>query len=341
MKKPVILIVDDEKNAREGLARALQKNYEVLLADNGQRALEMLGEKPVDVLLSDVRMPAMDGLTLLQRALARTPQPLCIMLTAYGSIELAVEAMRRGAYDFMTKPINLDRLEMVLQRALRTRDIEVENRQLHEQLDVRYGLEALIGNSPAMHEVYETVRQVAPARTTVLVEGESGTGKELVAHAIHRLSPRARGPYNPNSPISEQSQIPLQSIQNTLLYGGWSPNGPNPPNHSTDPRSLASSNTRTIGTILSEGTFGAKKKLSAQDLKQANEALDDILYYAGQMSPPLSKDDQNSLETQVTSLRKALLKYDPSNPNSSASRQSLTALTNVQNILQFGGRSPP
>lgn len=195
MKKPVILIVDDEKNAREGLARALQKNYEVLLADNGQRALEMLGEKPVDVLLSDVRMPAMDGLTLLQRALARAPQPLCIMLTAYGSIELAVEAMRRGAYDFMTKPINLDRLEMVLQRALRTRDIEVENRQLHEQLDARYGLESLIGNSPAMHEVYETVRQVAPARTTVLVEGESGTGKELVAHAIHRLSPRARGPY--------------------------------------------------------------------------------------------------------------------------------------------------
>lgn len=195
MKKPVLLIVDDEKNAREGLARALQKNYEVLLADNGQRALEVLSEKPVDVLLSDVRMPAMDGLTLLQRALARTPQPLCIMLTAYGSIELAVEAMRRGAYDFMTKPINLDRLEMVLQRALRTRDIEVENRQLHEQLDVRYGLESLIGNSPAMHEVYETVRQVAPARTTVLVEGESGTGKELVAHAIHRLSPRARGPY--------------------------------------------------------------------------------------------------------------------------------------------------
>ena len=118
MKKPVILIVDDEKNAREGLARALQKNYEVLLADNGQRALDMLGEKPVDVLLSDVRMPAMDGLTLLQRALARTPQPLCIMLTAYGSIELAVEAMRRGAYDFMTKPINLDRLEMVLQLSL-------------------------------------------------------------------------------------------------------------------------------------------------------------------------------------------------------------------------------
>jgi DNA-binding NtrC family response regulator len=195
MKKPVILIVDDEKNAREGLARALQKTYEVVLADNGQRALELLQSRPVDVLLSDVRMPAMDGLTLLQRALAHTPQPLCIMLTAYGNIETAVEAMRRGAYDFMTKPINLDRLEMVLQRALRTHTIEAENRQLHEQLNERYGLEAIIGRSTAMQEVFDTVRQVAPARTTVLVEGESGTGKELVAHAIHRLSSRARGPF--------------------------------------------------------------------------------------------------------------------------------------------------
>ncbi len=195
MKKPIILIVDDEKNAREGLARALQKTYEVVLADNGQRALEILENRPVDVLLSDVRMPAMDGLTLLQRALARTPQPLCIMLTAYGNIETAVEAMRRGAYDFMTKPINLDQLELVLQRALRTRELETENRQLHEQLDERFGLENIIGTSPAMQEVFDTVRQVAPARTTVLVEGESGTGKELVAHAIHRLSPRAKGPY--------------------------------------------------------------------------------------------------------------------------------------------------
>lgn len=195
MKKPMLLVVDDEKNAREGLARALQKNYEVLLADNGQRALDVLESRPVDVLLSDVRMPSMDGLTLLQRALARSPQPVCIMLTAYGNIETAVEAMRRGAYDFMTKPINLDQLELALKRALRSRDLEAENRRLHEQLDERFGLESLIGTSPAMQEVFDTVRQVAPARTTVLVEGESGTGKELVAHAIHRMSPRARGPY--------------------------------------------------------------------------------------------------------------------------------------------------
>jgi DNA-binding NtrC family response regulator len=194
-RKPVILIVDDEKNSREGLARALQRNYQVLLADHGQRALDILGAQPVDILLSDVRMPGMDGLTLLQRALARTPQPVCIMLTAYGTIEMAVEAMKRGAYDFMTKPINLDRLDILLKRALHARDVETENRQLREQLDHKYGVDQIVGQSPAMIEVFDTVRQVAPSRATVLIQGESGTGKELVAHAIHRLSPRSKGPY--------------------------------------------------------------------------------------------------------------------------------------------------
>ena len=195
MKKPIVLIVDDEKNSREGLARALQGGYEVLLAENGMKALDVLGAQPVDVLLSDVRMPGMDGLTLLQRAMARTPQPLCIMLTAYGSIELAVEAMRRGAYDFMTKPIDLDRLDLVLKRALRSRALEMENRSLREQLESKYGLEHIIGQSPSMQEVFDTIRQVAPSRATVLIQGESGTGKELVAHALHQLSPRNKGPF--------------------------------------------------------------------------------------------------------------------------------------------------
>ena len=195
MKKPSILIVDDEKNAREGLARALQRQYDVKLADNGQTALEHLRTAPVDVVLSDVRMPGMDGLTLLQRAMALSPQPVCIMLTAYGTIEVAVEAMRRGAYDFMTKPINLDRLEILLKRALHTRNIETENQALRAQVEHKFGLTSIIGESPAMQEVFDTVRQVAPARSTVLITGESGTGKELVARALHQLSPRAQGPY--------------------------------------------------------------------------------------------------------------------------------------------------
>ncbi len=193
--KPTLLIVDDEKNTREGLARALRGPYRVLLADTGARALELLGGETVDLLLSDVRMPGMDGLTLMRRALARTPQPVCILLTAYGTIETAVEAMKDGAYDFLTKPVNLDRLDLLLQRALASRDMEKENRRLREQLDARYGLEQIVGTSPAMEEVFDTIRQVAPSRATVLVQGESGTGKELVAHAVHQLSPRAKGPF--------------------------------------------------------------------------------------------------------------------------------------------------
>ncbi|HOW97753.1 MAG TPA: sigma-54 dependent transcriptional regulator [Kiritimatiellia bacterium] len=196
-KQPVILIVDDEKNTRDGLARALGRNYAVRLADSAARALQILDEQPADVLLSDIRMPGEDGLALMQRALARTPAPVCILLTAYGSIETAVDAMKRGAYDFLTKPVSLDRLELLLQRALRERDMESENRRLREQLDARFGLEQLIGRSAPMQEVFDSIRQVGPSRATVLVTGESGTGKELVARAIHQLSPRVHGPFIP------------------------------------------------------------------------------------------------------------------------------------------------
>ncbi|MCU0857009.1 MAG: sigma-54 dependent transcriptional regulator [Pontiellaceae bacterium] len=195
--KPLILIVDDEKNTREGLARALRRSYEVLIAESGATALNILSEKPVDVMLSDLRMPGMDGMTLMQRALAGSPQLICILLTAYGNIETAVEAMRRGATDFLTKPVNLEQLEMVLQRVLRTRSAETENRQLREQLDSKFGLENIIGNSPEMQAVFDTVRQVAASRATVLIQGESGTGKELIAKAIHRLSPRKNGAFIP------------------------------------------------------------------------------------------------------------------------------------------------
>ena len=197
MKKPVVLIAEDEKNTREGLARALRQHYDVILAEHGQRALQILQEKSVDIVLSDIRMPGMDGMTLMKRALARTPKPLFILITAYGSIETAVEAMKHGAYDFLTKPVNLGRLEILLKRALHNREIERENRDLHQQLSVKFGMEALVGESAVMQEVFETVRQVATSRASVLIEGESGTGKELVAHALHGLSPRSGGPFVP------------------------------------------------------------------------------------------------------------------------------------------------
>jgi len=195
--KSIILIVDDEKNTREGLARALRRSYEVLIAESGAKALDLLSERPVDVMLSDLRMPGMDGMTLMQRALANSPQLICIMLTAYGNIETAVDAMRHGATDFLTKPVNLEQLEMVLNRVLRSRRAETENIQLHEQLDSKFGMEHIIGSSPEMQKIFDTVRQVAASRATVLIQGDSGTGKELIAKAIHQLSPRKNGAFVP------------------------------------------------------------------------------------------------------------------------------------------------
>ncbi len=195
--KPVILIVDDEKNTREGLARALRDEYYVAEAENGLRALEWLETRHADVVLSDLRMPGMDGMTLLSRLLAREPRPVLILLTAYGSIETAVEAMKRGAYDFLPKPVNLDRLELLLKRALTERRLGAENQRLKEQLDSKYGFESIVGVSAPMQAVFDMIRQVAPTRATVLIQGESGTGKELVARALHQCSPRAQGPFIP------------------------------------------------------------------------------------------------------------------------------------------------
>lgn len=193
--KPSILIVDDEKNTRDGLARALRREYRVRTAENGDRAMDLMAQEPPGILLTDLRMPGMDGLTLVQRALARHPEIVCLLLTAYGSVATAVEAMKRGAHDYLTKPVNLDELELVLQRSLRSQKVESENANLHAQLDDKYGLENIVGNSPAMAQLFDTIRQAAPTQATVLVQGESGTGKELVAHAVHRLSERSRGPF--------------------------------------------------------------------------------------------------------------------------------------------------
>ena len=195
--KPTILLVDDEKNTREGLARALLRKYNVMLAESAMTALEILKEETPDAVLTDLKMPGMDGMTLVRRILAQEPSPVCILLTAYGDVETAVEAMKAGAYDFLTKPVNLDRLEVLLKRAIHTRKLEASNQQLRKELDAKFGLDSIIGHSPAMEEVFDTIRQVAPSRATVLIQGESGTGKELVAHALHRLSPRAENPFVP------------------------------------------------------------------------------------------------------------------------------------------------
>ena len=166
-----------------------------MLAESAAAALKALDERPADVMLSDVRMPGEDGLALLRKVREKHPATVCILLTAYGTVETAVEAMKLGAQNFLTKPVNLDQLDLVLERALRARDLERENRDLKRRLDARYGLENIVGSSPAMERLFDVIRQAAPTQATVLIEGASGTGKELVAQAIHHLSPRAAGPF--------------------------------------------------------------------------------------------------------------------------------------------------
>src|SRR5881392_4335384 len=193
--QPIILIVDDEKHTRDGLRRLLENDYDVYVAGDIASAMNVIEREPIDLLMTDLRLGNEDGMQLIERALKMPQPPICIMMTAYGSVDTAVEAMKRGAYDFVTKPLNLDKVEMLIARALRDSKLEQENQSLRQQVDERYGLENMIGDSPALHEVLDTIRQVAPSSANVLIEGESGTGKELAAHAIHNLSRRNKAKF--------------------------------------------------------------------------------------------------------------------------------------------------
>src|SRR5438067_11979716 len=192
---PTLLIVDDEKTIREGFREALEDRYDVYLAEDAKTAMDLLEKDHFDVLLTDFRLPGEDGMKLITRAKSLSKPPICILMTAYGSEELAVEAMKRGADDYIAKGrLQIDELEMRIARALRQQNLEVENVSLRRQLDSKFGLENIVGEASSMKEVFDDVQQVAPTRATVLLQGESGTGKELIAKVIHQLSPRARQP---------------------------------------------------------------------------------------------------------------------------------------------------
>jgi len=194
--KPTILIVDDYKDTRELMGRALGDEYNTILAPDAEGAVKALAADPsISLMLSDVRMPGTDGVTLLKTVKATYPELAVILLTAYGTVDLAVEAMKEGADDFLTKPVDLDQLELRVKKALETHRLKTEVADLHRQLDEKYGLENIVGESPAMKNVFRRIRQAAPSNATVLITGPSGTGKELVAHALHRLSNRSHGPF--------------------------------------------------------------------------------------------------------------------------------------------------
>src|SRR5438309_5323068 len=171
--QPTILIVDDEKHTRDGLRRLLEDDSDTYVAKDIAGASDVLEREQIDILLTDLRLGSDDGMALIDRALKKPHPPICIMMTAYGSVDTAVEAMKRGAYDFVTKPLNLDKVEMLIARALRSRKLEQENRTLKQQVDERFGLENVIGESEPLREVLDTIRQVAPSSANVLIEGES------------------------------------------------------------------------------------------------------------------------------------------------------------------------
>src|ERR1700744_3495110 len=157
---PAVLIVDDEKHTREGLQQALAENYDVTVAANADEAFNLMDSQPFDVVLTDLRMPGRSGLKVIDKALALPQRPVVLMMTAYGNVDTAVEAMKRGAVDFLTKPVNIERLEVLIQRALKTKTLEVEVKQLHERLDEKYNFEGILGHSAQLQAVVEQVKLV-------------------------------------------------------------------------------------------------------------------------------------------------------------------------------------
>ena len=190
-----ILIVDDEKNTREGLRMALEDDYDVYTASNADEAFNLMEVESFNVILTDLRMAGKSGMMVIDKAMNLSDKPICIMMTAYGDVDTAVEAMRRGAFDFHTKPVNVEKLEFMIKRAIQSKSIERENEVLHKRLDRRYQFSQIVGNSQAMVEVLDRVKLVAPTKANVLIEGQTGTGKELIAQSIHQNSDRSRKPF--------------------------------------------------------------------------------------------------------------------------------------------------
>jgi DNA-binding NtrC family response regulator len=190
-----LLVVDDEKNIREGLAAALEMDgYDVETVEDGDTGWARFQKGDIDLVISDLRMPGMGGEELLRRINTETPGLPVIVLTGHGTVESAVAAMRNGAYDFLTKPFNLDRLSLMIRRALQNRELVLRQIRLEQELAQKKQFRTIIGNSVPMRRVFDTISRAAPARAAVLITGESGVGKELVADAIHALSPRKDKP---------------------------------------------------------------------------------------------------------------------------------------------------
>ena len=191
-----VLVVDDEANARTALVELLeQEGYEVASASDGKKALERMTELEPEVVLTDLKMPVLDGIELLRRGKQGWPETAFVVMTAFGSIDTAVEAIKLGAENYLTKPVDVGALSAIVGRALEKARLSSEAAQLRQRLQARYGFDRIVGNHPAMQKLFKLMQQVGRSRATVLVRGETGTGKELIASAIHHCSPRSQGPF--------------------------------------------------------------------------------------------------------------------------------------------------
>ncbi len=191
-----VLVVDDERSMRELLAIMLrQAGHDVTVADGGEAAIKALKSDTFDLVITDLRMREVDGLAVLRAAKEQSPQTVVLVITAFASTETAVEAMKLGAYDYLTKPFKVDEIKLTIANALERKRLQDENQALKRQLRQERGFENFLGKSPQMLDIFETIRKAADSVSTVLITGESGTGKELVARAIHEESPRRNGPF--------------------------------------------------------------------------------------------------------------------------------------------------
>jgi len=213
MRKRNILIVEDEVKMRRILEINLRDRHNVLLADNGDDALNIIKGNEVNLILTDMKMPGKDGISLLHDVKEFAPDIPVILITAYGTIESAVQAMKEGAYDYILKPLKMDEIEMVVEKALSHARLIDENRSLREELKATYGFDNIISINPNMLQILELVGQVADSKATVLLQGESGTGKELVARAVHYRGQRSKGPFI----VVNCSAIPRELLESELF----------------------------------------------------------------------------------------------------------------------------
>ncbi len=196
MKKPAILLIDDDKNTANGLRKILlQDGYETSCTYTGNEALNLIDTEHFDIVITDMKLPDISGFSIIEKVKKKDADIPVIMITAFSSLQTAIDAMKKGADDYLTKPVNIDELELTLKKIWEKQLLILQNRELKQKLNDKYGFSGLIGNTPVMQLVFKTIKEIAPTMASVLIYGETGTGKELVAHAIHYNSDRRDKPF--------------------------------------------------------------------------------------------------------------------------------------------------